>query len=727
MTNLNINPAPDSSESNHELQKENKELHQQIANLKKEAASHSSGLLGSEEDYRRLVEFSPDAIAIHQKGRFVYVNQAGANLIGAKNGEELVGKPLLDVVHPDYRQMVIKRATQTTQGITTSLQEEKFVRLDGRVIDVEVVAIPIQYEGQPATQVVVVDVTEKKRLAEELRANEERLRLASEAGGLGTWEWDVAADKITLSPNIQTLLGPRTGKFENNLEGFYRLVHPEDRPRVQQNLAQVLEKGEPYDIEFRLNGDGSRPVWIAARARAFFNTQGQPQRLIGVLQNITPRKQAEENLRLLVEASHILAADLDFEATLQNLALLVVPLLADWCAVDLVDKKKHLRRVVLYHSDPDRLEFARKLEERYPPHMAQEFGLVALMKAGKAVIIAEVTENNLLASAQNEEHGRLLVQLGLRSSVIIPLVARDEPLGVLSLSHAESGRQYTAEDLDLLVELGSRAALALDNALLYRKAQEAIQERENFLSVAAHELKTPVTGMRGYAQLLTRQVTKGTIRPEGLAQAVNTIYEQSNKLTQLINQLLDITRIEAGKLALNLQPTNLSEVVRSAVNIAQTTTTRHTLLFQEPASPVLIKVDALRIEQVLTNLLDNAIKYSPEGGPVEIEFGYDISEEEPIVAPGSDMGVTLQKSREKRVRLAVKDWGLGVPEEKRALIFDRYYQAHPGSYIGGMGLGLHITKQIVELHGGEIRAEFPDTGGSKFIVILSDSGLCTEI
>lgn len=154
-----------------------------------------------------------------------------------------MGKSLLDVVHPDYRELVIKRASQTHQGMTTSIQEEKFIRLDGQVIDVEVVAIPIKFQGKPATQVVVVDITEKKRLTEELRANEERLRLASEAGGWGTWEWHVETDKITFSPNMQSLLGPRTDQFENNFEGFYRLVHPHDRARVKQNMEQTFHKG----------------------------------------------------------------------------------------------------------------------------------------------------------------------------------------------------------------------------------------------------------------------------------------------------------------------------------------------------------------------------------------------------------------------------------------------------------------------------------------------------
>lgn len=693
-----------------ELLKELQELRQEVARLRQQARAYSSGLLGTEEDYRRLVEFSPDAIAIHQQGRFVFVNQAGAALIGAKSGEELVGKSLLDVVHPDYREMVIKRASQTHQGMTTPLQEEKFIRLDGQVIDVEVVAIPIKFRDKPATQVVVVDITEKKRLTEELRANEERLRLASEAGGWGTWEWHVETDKITLSPNMQSLLGPRTDQFENNFEGFYRLVHPDDRAKVKQNMEQALHKGQPYDLEFRLNGHGPRPIWIAARARAFLNDQGQPQRLIGVVQNITRRKQAEENLRLLAEAGQLLAAELDFEATLQNLARLVVPLLADWCAVDLPGRDGHLQRVVLYHSDPERLDFARQLEARFPPHSGPGPGLAAVMKAAKAVLVPQISEESLLATAQNEEHGQLLLQLELCSSVIIPLVARGEALGVLSLSQGDSGRHYSAEDLTLLNEVGNRAALALDNARLYREAREAIKEREDFLSIAAHELKTPVTGIRGYAQMLLRQLARGqTIDPDRLSQSVQIIQDQASKLAELINQLLDLSRIEAGKLALDLRPVDLGQVVRSVVGTAQTTTTNHTLIIHQSVSPLIGLVDVLRIEQVLTNLLDNAIKYSPEGGPIEIELGYTAQEDLKTTPVGK-----------RRIRLAVTDRGLGVPPEHQAHIFDRFYQGHTGSYYGGIGLGLNITRQIVEMHDGEIDAEFPGSGGSIFIVYLPD-------
>lgn len=429
-----------------------------------------------------------------------------------------------------------------------------------------------------------------------------------------------------------------------------------------------------------------------------------------MVQNITQRKQAEENLRLLAETGQLLAADLDFEATLQNLARLVVPLLVDWCTVDLPGKDGHLQRVVLYHSNPAQLDFARQLEERFPPHSGPGPGLAALMKATKAVLVPEISEERLLASAQNEEHGQLLLRLGLCSSVIIPLVARGEALGVLSLSHSDSGRHYSTEDLTLLGEVGSRAALALDNARLYQEAREAIKEREDFLSIAAHELKTPVTGMRGYAQLLSRQLARGeTINPDRLSQAVKIIQEQASKLSEMINQLLDVSRIEAGKLALDLRPVDLGEVVRSVVDTAQSTTNKHSLIIHQSVSPLIGLVDALRMEQVLTNLLDNAIKYSPEGGPIEIELGYTAQEDFKATNAGK-----------RRIRLAVTDWGLGVPPEHQAHIFDRFYQAHSGAYLGGMGLGLHITRQILEMHGGEIQAEFPRTGGSIFIVYLPD-------
>ncbi len=229
-----------------------------------------------------------------------------------------------------------------------------------------------------------------------------------------------------------------------------------------------------------------------------------------------------------------------------------------------------------------------------------------------------------------------------------------------------------------------------------RRKAEAL--RDEFLSIAAHELKTPLTSLRGFAQLLVRQLDKDeTPDPMRLRQALSAIDQQSSKLARLVNQLLDVSRIDAGRLRLERKVADVVGIVEDVVATARVNSFRHEFTVRAP-SGALALVDPLRLEQVFRNLVDNAIKYSPDGGPISIE---------------------VDKNREAGVvRVAVTDRGLGVPPEHRGRIFDRFHQAHPERAIGGMGLGLYISRQIVELHGGRIEAEYPDEGGTRLVVTI---------
>jgi len=262
--------------------------------------------------------------------------------------------------------------------------------------------------------------------------------------------------------------------------------------------------------------------------------------------------------------------------------------------------------------------------------------------------------------------------------------------------------QQKARWLEAEVVERRRAEEQLRDALLAERyarqqAEAALHMRDDFLALAAHELKTPITGLAGYANLLHRQLKRdGRLEPARVAQALEMISSQSNKLSRLLNQLLDISRLEAGKLPLDLRSTDLVALAQQVVAGVQATTEQHTICLQSPPSLAAL-VDPLRLEQVLANLLDNAVKYSPDGSTIDITIS------EPL--PGA-------------IELAVRDRGPGIPPDKRAQIFERFYQAHGNGNKSGLGLGLFISREIAELHGGTIRAEFPPDGGSCFIVRL---------
>jgi signal transduction histidine kinase len=242
-----------------------------------------------------------------------------------------------------------------------------------------------------------------------------------------------------------------------------------------------------------------------------------------------------------------------------------------------------------------------------------------------------------------------------------------------------------------------RQQLLVREQAVRAEAEQAIRERDEFLSVAAHELRTPVTSLRGFAQTVMRQMSRGTtLDPERVHHAFETIDQLSSKLDQLVSRLLDMSRIEAGQLQLDKQLTNLTELIANLVNMMQLGTTKHTLAFSA-ADSISMQADPLRLEQVITNLIDNAIKYCPDGGPIRVDVWLE----------GSDL-----------VCIAVTDCGIGIPVENRDHIFDRFYRAHAGSNFSGIGLGLYISKQIVHLHHGTLEVEFPSDHGSRFVIRL---------
>jgi excisionase family DNA binding protein len=271
-----------------------------------------------------------------------------------------------------------------------------------------------------------------------------------------------------------------------------------------------------------------------------------------------------------------------------------------------------------------------------------------------------------------------------------------------SVVPAESYSELDGSDARLraVAQLQQKAA-SLERALAAEKAaraeaEAALRVREEFLSIASHELRTPITVLGAQAQLSLRRLERnGQLEPERVAQALRTMGTQADKLTKLVNQLLDISRLNGGRLQLDQAPTDLAALVDQVVASTRSLTDKHSLSVTAPAS-FQCEVDALRLEQVLTNLLDNAIKYSPDGGSVE---------------------VVLAQTSASTVEVSVRDHGLGVPVEKRDRIFERFFQAH-GNGHSGMGLGLYVCRHIVELHGGQIRAEFPEDGGTRVSVVL---------
>jgi PAS domain S-box-containing protein len=407
-----------------------------------------------------------------------------------------------------------------------------------------------------------------------------------------------------------------------------------------------------------------------------------------VIRDITERKQAEGAQQFLTEASTLLAGSLDYQTTLTRVAELAVPFLADGCIVEVFDDhaESHDALTAVAAVEPEGAQLSVVLG-----NLPEQ-----VFRTGESyVCLADGAPDDTGAATTAR-----LREAGFSAVMVVPLVTGGRPLGVMSFVAATPGRDYGPKGLTLAEELARRCALAIENARLYREAQSAIGLRDDFFSVASHELKTPVAALLAYTQLMLRRSERqGGLTREQIDEALDEVHWQSDRIARLVAQLLDTSRLDAGRLAVEPETTDVAALLRTAVYAARASSPRHTIAVQAPQS-CWATVDPVRFEQVITNLLDNAIKYSPDGGPVDIE----------LTCPD-----------QASMQLTVRDHGIGIPPEHRPHVFERFYQAHAGQHfagVAGMGLGLYISRRIVEMHGGTIHIDTPAEGGTRVTVML---------
>lgn len=396
------------------------------------------------------------------------------------------------------------------------------------------------------------------------------------------------------------------------------------------------------------------------------------------------RERAERRLRFLADASSRLASSLDYDTTLERVAWLAVPTLADWCFVDVVEHDGEIRRVEVAHADPARAGEADVMRQ-YPPDRRGGEGIAKVMRSGVPELIRSFPDSLLPAITRDDRHQAVVQGLGVCSVMRVPMLTRGRTLGVISFISTDPEHLYGPADLALAEELGRRCAVAVDNARLYAEAQEAIRTRDEFLSIASHELRTPLTGIKGYAQILLRAMGRNQLDEERLVRSLTTIDESADRLTTLIGDLLDVSRIRTGHLPLRLATVDLVTTVQHvAERYRDNLDDEYRLVIDLPDRPSYAEVDVDRLEQIITNLLSNAVKYSPAGGEVRLSL------------VGGDGGTLIQ----------VSDAGIGLPRENLETIFQPFGRAPNATKrsLPGMGLGLYICRTLVERQGGRIWA-----------------------
>ena len=407
---------------------------------------------------------------------------------------------------------------------------------------------------------------------------------------------------------------------------------------------------------------------------------------------------AQKKLQRLSDASKILASSLNYKETLTNVTNLIVPSVADWCRIDTLTPDGVLQNLILNHKDPVKYQLGLELQSKYPASSKYANGIYDAIKNKKSILYSKVTSEMLKRSTVNKEHFDLLMQIGLKSVLIVPIISHEKVLGVISLIRSETETSFTQGDLLFTEELASRAASAIENANLYEQAQEGIRVRDEFLNIASHELKTPLTSLQLQMQLILKMIqANGTTSSQAtLENLINSSTKQIRRLAQLINDLLDVSRISNKKLELELEDVNLTEMTEDIVERFEEAIHKSgSTVTVKKESAILGRWDKSRIDQVLTNLLSNAIKYG-EGNPISI---------------------TLKK-KDSHAQIAISDKGLGMNKIEQEKIFDKFERTEAAKKVGGMGLGLYIVKEIIDAHEGEIAVNSKKNKGSTFTVIL---------
>lgn len=645
----------------------------------------------------------------------------------------------LSAIHPDDREYVRSEAARALETGSPLSIEIRVRRADGEYRRNVIRAVPVHQDGAIIEWIgTATDVEEARRTADEQRdlrarllalteATESVLSLSTEedarAGVIALtqrvlpgdacaiwWfdpapaEWRIVhaaglspeftAARIPGTPIPTTrplaiadaqqaagLEGRREAYAREGIRSFLNLPLPIGNERRAALVIYYKERHEATEVEVRV---GFALAHLAGAALWNAEVYATLQRAGGTAARHLAR------MSFLADASALLSS-LDYETTLRQVAQAAVPRISDWCAVDVAQPDGTLERIVTAHVDPEKLELARRLEDSYPVDPSAKHGVPHVFRTGVAEFHRNVSDELLAADAKDSTHLELLRQLGIRSALIVPLNARGATLGVISF--IRSSEEFSDDDVTVLTEVARRAAIAIDNARLYRDAELANRAKDEFLAILSHELRTPLNAIMGWSHMLREGLPSDMTR-----HAIEVIGRNARAQTKLVEDLLDVARIATGGLVLHPVPLDLAELSRAAVESAlPAAQARNITLSFAGNAPLRIIGDSNRLLQVLANLISNALKFTDPGGRVTVTV----------------------TERAGRAELSVSDTGIGMSPDFLPNAFDRFRQAD-GSLTRaypGLGLGLWLVKQIVDAHHGHVTAESRGPGHGSTITV----------
>lgn len=655
-------------------------------------------------------------------------------------------------------------------------------------------------------------VLARKKAERFLNLYQERFYHAQKAGQIGLFDWNMISGDLWWSEEQYELVGAKPDKAGDIQANLAKSMFPEDLIAVRKQIDYAKKNKKEMLVEYRVKDKDGSIRWLKSRGKIYFDRRGKPVRALGVTYDTTERKRIEDSLSFLSESSKVLSSSLDFDKTLQTVAKIAVPKVADWCAIDLISDSGKIELKAVAHVNPSKVKWAVKYRSQNPPNMDQETGLAKVIKTGKPEFYPFVPQS-LLTNLNPEEEKTLKKIGGITAAIIVPLKSKRKVIGALTMISSESKKRFTEFDLGIAEQIADRASVAVENAILYqnvnderkrlnhllynvpgvvwerwttngsdqlrqdftskyiekmtgytpeemedskkanllihskdrRKVSDRYKEmmktgvggifrarwvskkgkimwveshtfvvknekgkaigmrgvsmditdrveiekrKDEFISMASHELKTPLTSMKVFSHLLEKKLNNS----EEANPYLSRMDEQINKLTNLVNDLLDISKIQAGKLEIRKQEISLKDFLEESIKEMELITNEQIIVGK--VDDVMITADKDRLSQVLMNLISNAIKYSPPGTPVEVR----------AVVENND------------IVFAVSDKGFGISKEHQGKIFDRFYRVydHVDRTYPGLGMGLYISDQIVRRHNGSMWLDSEKGKGSTF-------------
>ena len=510
-----------------------------------------------------------------------------------------------------------------------------------------------------------------------------------------------AAARMLGHANASELVGVGSASVMDRFELLDDDGRPLDVAAMPTRRAFAGEADPEATIRFRTRGSDS-DRWSLVRARLLTGPDAEHDLVITSFQDITAIKQAERRLSFLLQASALLGETGDYHDALSRVAWMVVPSVADWCTFDVVVAADTVERVAIAAADPQLLRAGQDVERRWPTDATHSDALREVKRRRRSVHVREVTREVLEAAARDPEHLEALRELRLHEILTVPLVGRGHVLGVITVAQSAPRPPLSPEDVAMVEDLGRRAGAAVDAALLLAESQESLRLQEEFLAVTSHDMRTPLAAVRGYAQLARRHLAGARPDLEAVDKWLGDIEESAARLGSLVSEFMDATLLRAGReVPLQLEPTDIVALAQERVREHQGAAVEsHRFRLDGDQGPIVGIWDPPRIGRVLDNLLGNAVKFSPDGGTVDVTITRD------------DTDATV----------AIADQGIGIAPQDMSRIFLPMYRGSNASTVAGTGLGLAGSRRLVELMGGRIAVRSRLGRGATFTVVLPLAG-----